>query len=282
MRLLSDQSDRRTKWYDDFSYISDACASDPGSLSLAPYDWLERVMITAHHDREVSMSARQEVFDTELLEADLILPKNPKGVVLLIHGSGSNRLSPRNQFVAQMLRDGELATLLLDLEMPDERKRREETSVPSVALEEMAKRIIAATEWLKANKNTAGLPVGYLGSGTGAAAALMAAAQRPAMVRGIVSRGGRVELVRTVLSQVSAPALLIVGSRDIPVVHHNREALESIASTEKRLEIVPGARHLFEEPGTLAAAALHAKNWLTRHLPKEPAEAPDRAAVRLL
>lgn len=239
-------------------------------------------MITAHHDREVSMSAQQEVFDTELLEADLILPKKPKGVVLLIHGNGSNRLSPRNQFVAQMLRDGELATLLLDLEMPDERKRREESNLPSLALEEMARRIIAATEWLQAHKNTAGLPVGYLGSGTGAAAALMAAAQRPAMVRGIVTRGGRLELVRSILHQVHAPALLIVGSRDIPVVHHNREALESLASTEKRLEIVPGARHLFEEPGTLAAAALHAKNWLTRHLPKEATGSSVRAVVHLL
>lgn len=239
-------------------------------------------MITARHDREVSMSARQEVFDMEFLEADLILPKNPKGVVLLIYSNGSNRLSPRNQFVAQMFRDCELATLLLDLEMPEERKRREATHLPPLALKEMAKQVIAATDWLQANTNTAGLPIGYFGCGTGAAAALMAAAQRPDIVRGIVSRGGRTELVQTILGQVRAPVLLIVGSHDIPVVHHNRDALDALASSEKRLEIVPGARHLFEEPGTLAAVALHAKNWLTRYLHKGAFLSPARVTVHLL
>lgn len=228
------------------------------------------------------MSARLEVFDTNLLEADLILPKSPKGVVLLIHGNGSNRLSPRNQFVAQMLRDAELATLLLDIELAEEKRRREETQLPSLAVEDMSKRIVTATDWLQANERTAVLPIGYLGSGTGAAAAFMAAAERPDIVRGIVARGGRLELASQVLRQVHAPVLLIVGSRDIPVVHHNREALDALASMEKRLEVVPGAHHLFEEPGTLAAATLHAKNWFTRHLPNETVENPVAAAVRLL
>jgi len=239
-------------------------------------------VITAHPDREVSMSARQEIFDTESLEAELISPKNAKGVVLLIHSNGSNRLSPRNQFVAQMLRDSGLATLLLDVEMAEERKRREETNQSSLAVDEMAGRVIAATDWLQANGKTTGLPVGYLACGTAAAAALIAAAERPHLVGAIVTRGARLGLAQTILSKVIAPVLLIVGSRDIPIVHLNRESLESLASAEKRLEIIPGARHQFEEPGTLAAAALHAKNWLTRHLHKEPTLPSAKAAVHLL
>src|SRR5579885_2814014 len=181
------------------------------------------------------MSAELDVFNTNSLEADLVLPKNAKGVVLLIHGNGSNKLSPRNQFVAQMLRDSELATLLFDIELPSERTRREETQLSSLAIDQMAKRIVAATDWLQANADTAGLPIGYLGSGTGAAAAFIAAAERPDVVRGIVARGGRTELVGHVLEKVRVPALLIVGSRDIPVVHSNRHALELLASTAKRL-----------------------------------------------
>jgi len=228
------------------------------------------------------MSARQEIFDTESLEAELTLPNNAKGVVLLIHSNGSNRLSPRNQFVAHMLRDCELATLLLDVEMEEERKQREETNQSSLAVEEMASRVIAATDWLQAHGTTTGLPIGYLACGTAAAAALIAASERPAVVGAIVTRGARLGLAQTILGKVIAPVLLIVGARDIPVVHLNRESLESLGSTEKRLEIIPGARHQFEEPGTLAAAALHAKNWLTRHLHKKPILPSAKAAVHLL
>ncbi|HVT12769.1 MAG TPA: hypothetical protein VHE55_10920 [Fimbriimonadaceae bacterium] len=143
----------------------------------------------------------------------------------------------------------------------------------------MSKRILTATKWLRGEELVRDLPIGYLGSGTGAAATLMAAAQQGNDVRGVVTRGGRLELCRPILAYVQAPALLIVGARDTGVVHCNRDAYDELGSSIKRLEIIPGARHLFDEPGALAAVALHAGRWLARHLPPKPGEPSDYAVV---
>ncbi|MFI5384494.1 MAG: dienelactone hydrolase family protein [Fimbriimonadales bacterium] len=204
--------------------------------------------------------------DDASFEAELILPPEPKGVVLIAHGSGSSRLSPRNRFVARLLRERGLGTLLVDTETPDEQRMTAATGKPTIDVLEMANRILLASDWLEGDAHAAGLPVGYLGAGTGAAAAFRAAAERPNLVRAIVSRGARVELATEALSRVRAPTLLIVGARDVPVVHLNREAMDGLAASVKRLEVVPGARHMFEEPGTLAAVAMHAANWFIKHL----------------
>ncbi|HWA83737.1 MAG TPA: hypothetical protein VG820_09905 [Fimbriimonadaceae bacterium] len=172
-----------------------------------------------------------------------------------------------------------MATLLLDTETSEERNRSIEEGHPSIPLSEMARRILTATEWLREEELVSNLPIGYLGSGTGAAATLMAAAKEGDLVRGVVTRGGRLELCRPILSFVRAPILLIVGARDTGVVHSNRDAYDEIGSPVKRLEIIPGARHLFDEPGALAAVAMHAGRWLAHHLPPKPGEPSDYAVV---
>lgn len=236
-------------------------------------------MNTSQRGLEFTKAALIDIAGDVQLEADLILPSDPKGVVLLVHGSGSSRLSPRNRFIARMLRDRGLATLLLDTETPSERVRSIEEGHPSIPLSEMADRIVRATAWLQEDSHVSGLPIGYFGAGTGAAATFIAAAEQDGLIRGIVSRGGRLELARHSLSQVVSPALLIVGARDVGVVHCNRDAYDSLASKVKRLELIPGARHMFEEPGTLAAAAMHAGKWFARHLPDIPEELPGYAIV---
>lgn len=199
-------------------------------------------------------------------EAELILPPQPRGVVLIAHGSGSSRLSPRNRFVAKVLRDRGLGTLLVDTETPEEQRKTAEIGKPTIDVQEMAKRILLASDWLETDVHAAGMPIGFFGAGTGAAAAFRAAAERPNLVRAIVSRGARVEHAAEALSRVTAPTLLIVGARDVPVVHLNRDAIDRLGAGLKRLEVVPGAHHLFEEPGTLAAVAMHAANWFLKHL----------------
>lgn len=236
-------------------------------------------MNTAQRGLEFTKAALVNLAGGVQLEADLILPSDPKGVVLLVHGSGSSRLSPRNRFIARMLRDRGLATLLLDTETPEERQRSIEGGHPSIPLSEMADRIIQATAWLRADDHASSLPIGYFGAGTGAAATFIAAAEQDGLIRGIVSRGGRLELAQRSLPHVVSPALLIVGARDVGVVHSNRDAIDTLASEVKRLEIIPGARHMFEEPGTLAAAAMHAGTWFARHLPANPEELPGYAIV---
>jgi putative phosphoribosyl transferase len=184
------------------------------------------------------------------------------GVVLFAHGSGSGRLSPRNTFVAHMLQDGGLATLLIDLleecEADDRRK------VFDIDL--LADRLLAATEWLAQEPATRGFQFGYFGASTGAGAALQAAARAPAAVAAVVSRGGRPDLAAPYLPQVKAPTLLIVGGHDYPVIQMNEEAL-ALLSCPKELVIVPGATHLFEEPGTLEEVAGLARQWFLRYIP---------------
>lgn len=185
----------------------------------------------------------------------------PRGVVVFAHGSGSSRHSPRNQFVAGALVDAGFATLLLDLLTEDEAEDRE--NVFDIAL--LAERLAGAAEWVVKQPEMAGLPVGYFGASTGSAAALVAAARSPRGVKAVVSRGGRPDLAWDDLPAVKASTLLIVGGDDEPVVTWNRDALQQLNCT-KDLAVVPGATHLFEEPGTLETVAQLAGDWFTRHL----------------
>jgi putative phosphoribosyl transferase len=199
------------------------------------------------------------------LEGNLDIPAEAHGIVLFAHGSGSSRHSGRNRFVAQILREGGLATLLIDLLTVEEEAIDTQTRHLRFDIGLLAERLIGATDWLAQNRNTRNLRVGYFGSSTGAGAALVAAAKRPEVVGAVVSRGGRPDLAGSALSRVQAPTLLIVGGNDVPVIGLNQEALEQLRVT-KRLEIVPGATHLFEEPGTLEEVARLARSWFQRYL----------------
>jgi len=200
-----------------------------------------------------------------VLDGILAIPAGAHAIVLFAHGSGSGLRSPRNRLVAHMLRRTGLATLLMDLLTRHEEQAEAATGHLRFNIPFLAGRLIAATDWLLANVETGGLHKGYFGASTGAAAALLAAAQRPTAVGAIVSRGGRPDLARTVLAQVHVPTLLIVGERDEAVLAWNREALAELPA-EKELAIVPGATHLFEEPGALEEVARLASVWFARHL----------------
>lgn len=199
------------------------------------------------------------------LSGDLVAPPDARGIVLFAHGSGSSRLSPRNRQVAGSLRQGGLATLLMDLLTHDEEAVDARTAHLRFDIGFLAGRLGAATEWLQKKAETRALPLGYFGASTGAAAALVAATERPEAVRAIVSRGGRPDLAGSALARVQAPTLLIVGGDDYPVIQMNREALAQL-TVEAKLEIVPGATHLFEEPGTLDEVARLARAWFERWL----------------
>jgi pimeloyl-ACP methyl ester carboxylesterase len=202
------------------------------------------------------------------LIGDLTVPVNAHGVVVFAHGSGSSRRSPRNKFVAGFLQDRNFATLLLDLLTADEEQVDLRTGHLRFDVNLLAKRLVQATCWIADNSQTGRLPMGYFGASTGAAAALIAAAQAPGPIRGVVSRGGRPDLAGISLPKVKAPTLLIVGGHDYSVIDLNEKALKEL-QCEKRLEIVPGATHLFEEPGTLERVADLASNWFENHLSVE-------------
>jgi predicted phosphoribosyltransferase/dienelactone hydrolase len=197
------------------------------------------------------------------------------GLVLFAHGSGSSRFSPRNRRVARMLREGRLATLLIDLLTPEEEAVDRVTARLRFDIRLLARRLVAVTDWLLADPRTHRLRTGYFGSSTGAAAALVAAAARHEAVGAVVSRGGRPDLAGDALPRVRAPTLLIVGGHDHPVIEMNREAFARLRA-EAALEIVPGATHLFEEAGALDAVARLARGWFERHL--VPAPRPAAAA----
>jgi putative phosphoribosyl transferase len=199
------------------------------------------------------------------LEGVLGIPPGAQGIVLFAHGSGSSRHSPRNRAVAETLRQAGLATLLMDLLTLEEEAIDQRTGQLRFNISLLARRLVSATDWLTRSSETRQLKVGYFGASTGAGAALMAAAERPDVVRAVVSRGGRPDLAGAALAQVWAPALLIVGGNDAPVIALNRQALPQLKG-EKRLEIIPGATHLFEEPGALEAVAVLAREWFLRHL----------------
>jgi len=210
--------------------------------------------------------------DHALLAGDLVRPDVADGLVLFAHGSGSSRKSPRNRYVAGVLQGAGFATLLMDLLTPDEERADRAGARHRFEIDLLARRLVAATDWLATNPDTAGLAVGYFGASTGAAAALVAAAERPERVEAVVSRGGRPDLAGSALRRVAAPTLLIVGGLDDVVIELNRAALARL-DVEARLEIVPGATHLFEEPGTLEAVAGLARDWLQRHLRRRAAAA---------
>ncbi len=199
------------------------------------------------------------------LEGNLSLPPEARGIVLFAHGSGSSRNSPRNQYVAGVLNQGSTATLLMDLLTPDEEAEDLLTGHLRFDIPLLAERVVGATDWLQQNPETRSLAIGYFGASTGAAAALVAAATRPDAVRAIVSRGGRPDLAGASLADVRAPTLLIVGGHDQMVVRMNQDALEQLRA-EKKLQIIPGATHLFEEPGALERVAALARGWFEKYL----------------
>ena len=199
------------------------------------------------------------------LEGNLNIPEYPRGVVLFAHGSGSSRHSPRNQFVAQVLHKAGFATLLIDLLTAVEEEQDWQTGHLRFNIDLLSQRVEGATNWLTVNPATANLKIGYFGASTGAAAALVAAAEHPLTVGAVVSRGGRPDLAGSALTAVQAPTLLIVGSKDTQVIELNRMAL-SLLKGEKQLEIIPGATHLFEEPGALEQVAQLASQWFRRYL----------------
>jgi dienelactone hydrolase len=206
------------------------------------------------------------VADGVELEGTIGIPESARGVVLFAHGSGSSRFSPRNRYVARVFRDGGLATLLIDLLSRDEEQIDEITRELRFDIAMLASRLEAAIDWLRAEPVTRDLPVGLFGASTGAAAALVAAAARPDRIGAVVSRGGRPDLANDALASVHAPTLLIVGGRDELVIGLNQQARAAMR-TDVHLEIVPGATHLFEEPGTLERVAELARDWFLAHLP---------------
>jgi pimeloyl-ACP methyl ester carboxylesterase len=206
------------------------------------------------------------VADGVELEGTLGLPRSARGVVLFAHGSGSSRFSPRNRYVARVFRDGGLATLLIDLLSRDEEAIDEITRDLRFDITLLASRLESAIDWLRAELVTRDLPVGLFGASTGAAAALAAAAARPDRIGAVVSRGGRPDLANEALPRVHAPTLLIVGERDEIVIGLNEQARAAMR-TDVRLEIVPGATHLFEERGALEQVAELARAWFLARLP---------------
>jgi dienelactone hydrolase len=202
---------------------------------------------------------------TVTLDADLALPAAATGIVLFAHGSGSSRFSSRNRHVGRRLNDAGLGTVLADLLTPAEEAVDERTRRLRFDIELLADRLVGLADWLAAHPRTGRRPIGLFGASTGAGAALVAAAQRQAAVSAVVSRGGRPDLARSALPRVRAPTLLIVGGDDVPVIGMNEEALAQLAC-EKKLVIVPGATHLFEEPGALDEVAVLARDWFLRHL----------------
>ncbi|MEW1822621.1 phosphoribosyltransferase [Arthrobacter sp. NPDC080031] len=244
--------------YRDFSPTGD---DEVAWLLAAAAERLQNASSTARSggpDEEVRIQS-----DGFWLRGHLQLPGSTAGVVVFAHGSGSGRHSPRNRFVAATLRRAGLGTLLLDLLTPEEELNR--ANVFDIEL--LARRLIAATEWLGRRPDTASCSVGYFGASTGAGAALWAAAELGGKIGAVVSRGGRPDLAGARLAFVRAPTLLIVGSADHRVLELNRRA-QVVMACPNRLELVPGATHLFEEPGTLEAAAILAMNWFVQYLPQ--------------
>jgi pimeloyl-ACP methyl ester carboxylesterase len=203
--------------------------------------------------------------DGVTLEGALVIPMDARGVVLFAHGSGSSRHSPRNNYVARVLQDGALGTLLIDLLT----EREDATYETRFDIDLLARRLTATTEWLGEQPATQHLDMGYFGASTGAAAALRAAADVGSRIKAIVSRGGRPDMAESALDRVQAPTLLIVGGRDDVVIELNQRAFERLRGV-KELVIVPGATHLFEEAGALEEVARLAARWFGRYLGSTP------------
>jgi dienelactone hydrolase len=216
---------------------------------------------------EVSVEADliQISFDSINLEGNLNIPEGAKALVIFAHGSGSSRHSPRNQFVAEELRKGNLGTLLFDLLTPEEENIDIRTRELRFNIDLLSERLIGATNWVLSQPATQELKIGYFGSSTGAAAALVGAAKLPDTIDAVVSRGGRPDLAGEFLNRIKASILLIVGGNDYHVIKLNEQAMKRL-SGEKKLEIVPGATHLFEEPGKLDQVAQLARQWFQKYI----------------
>jgi putative phosphoribosyl transferase len=214
----------------------------------------------AAEERHVSIQ-----FGSIRLEGSLVLPEDSRAAVLFAHGSGSSRHSPRNRYVARVLNDGNLATLLMDLLTPDEEAIDAQTAQLRFDISLLAERVVVATDWLVRYPETRNFSIGYFGASTGAAATLVAAARRPDVVGALVSRGGRPDLAGAALVHVRAPTLLIVGGNDFQVIELNRQAFAQLPA-QKELVIVRGATHLFVEPGTLDEVTRLARAWFQQYL----------------
>ncbi len=212
------------------------------------------------------MRSVQIEMESARLEGDLVIPPDAGGLVLFAHGSGSSRHSPRNRFVASQLQERGLATLLFDLLTPEEDEEDRVTRRQRFDIELLGERLVGATDWVLQQPELKGLNLGYFGSSTGAAAALVAAAERPDTAGAVVSRGGRPDLAAQALPVVKCPTLLIVGGRDLTVLQLNRQALDEMHTEHKRLSVVPDATHLFEEPGALEKVGEMAGEWFVKHL----------------
>lgn len=202
------------------------------------------------------------------INGTLCIPENARGIVVFAHGSGSSRFSPRNRFVAETLQQGQLATLLIDLLTPEEEQVDLQTRHLRFDIVMLTKRVCGATKWLKENEETSKLSIAYFGASTGAAAALSAADQVGEKICAVVSRGGRPDLAEACLSEVKSPTLLIVGGDDPVVIELNEMAIARL-NCEKELVIIPGATHLFEEPGKLEIVAETARKWFVRYFERE-------------
>ena len=199
------------------------------------------------------------------IEADLKVPERPLGLIVFAHGSGSSRFSRRNRAVAEFLEGEGFGTLLLDLLTREEESVDVRTSEYRFDIDRLGRRLVHATDWAQQRKDLRALKIGYFGASTGAAAAIIGAAERAQSVRAVVSRGGRPDLAGGSLKKLAAPTLLIVGGDDDPVIDMNREAMQQMTAPVE-LEIIPGATHLFEEPGTMEQVMDLAANWFHRHL----------------
>jgi putative phosphoribosyl transferase len=255
-------------WYDNFEQTTDA---DVGAILAQAQDRADAAQAASTSE---GVTVRIAAGGVEL-EGDLALPSGARGVVVFAHGSGSSRFSPRNRAVAASLRAAGLGTLLVDLLTRDEERVDARTGHLRFDIRLLATRLVACVDWLAGGAGTSDLRIGCFGASTGAAAALVAAAARPQTVAAVVSRGGRPDLAGPALAQVRAPTLLIVGSEDPEVLELNRQALEKIPG-QKALVVIPGATHLFEEPGTLEQVADLARRWFLRWLAAEalPSAAP--------
>ena len=203
-----------------------------------------------------------------LIDGDLHVPENAAGLVIFAHGSGSSRFSRRNRAVAGELEGEGFATLLLDLLTPDEESLDQRTGEYRFDIDLLGRRVVGATDWVRARPELHRLPIAFFGASTGAAAALIAAAERPEVTKAVISRGGRPDLAGEALPLVQAPTLLIVGGRDEPVIELNRDAMLRMRAPVE-IQIVPGATHLFEEPGALEEVSKLAAGWCRRHLVEE-------------
>src|SRR5579885_927896 len=223
--------------------------------------WLDLDQYPKNKSGKSSVKIR---IDSVILRGDIVFPKNPVGIVLFVHGSGSSRLSPRNRFVADVLNQNKIATLLFDLLTAEEEEIDSISGALRFNIDILSDRLIKVTDWVLKNYGKLNLKIGYFGASTGAAAALVAASEKSTMIHAVVSRGGRPDLAEDKLGKVRCPTLLIVGGYDDVVIDLNKEAMTKMNS-EKKLVIIPGATHLFEEKGKLEDVSKYASNWFLKY-----------------